>query len=158
VTLSAYRKEHVFGTVLDEHVVLSAFGHVVREEWLRTWDLRPEVTLDEFVVMPNHFHAIVVINDESSDYTAVGAHGRAPRWSAERPNGRAPRSLGSLIAGFKSSVTIRVNQLRGTPNTPVWQRNYYDHIIRDEAELHRIRRYIRDNPRTWATDPDNALP
>ena len=68
---------------------------------------------------------------------------------------RTPRTLGSLIAGYKSSVTKRINELRETPGAPVWQRNYYERVIRDERELHRIRRYIVDNPERWAQDAEN---
>jgi len=68
------------------------------------------------------------------------------------PRGPAPRSLGAFIAGWKAAVTARVNRLRKTPGEPVWQRNYYEHIIRDEGSLASIRRYIADNPRLWAED------
>jgi REP element-mobilizing transposase RayT len=158
VTLATYRKEHLFGEVKGDRIHLSEFGCVVRDEWLRTSELRHEVALDEFVIMPNHFHAIVVIREDPDRPPAVGAHGRAPRGNAAEYKGRPPRSLGSLVAGFKSSVTVRINQLRRTPNTPVWLRNYHDHIIRGEEELRRIQRYIRNNPRDWAMDPDNAQP
>ncbi len=73
----------------------------------------------------------------------VGAHGRAPLQ-------RAPRSLGSFVAGFKSRTTLLCNRLRGTPGHPLWQRGYYEHIIRNETELTRIRRYIEDNPARWS--------
>jgi len=69
--------------------------------------------------------------------------------------GPAPKSLGAFIAGFKSAVTRRINGLRGTPGLPLWQRNYYEHIIRNDDELRRIREYIRNNPAQWATDENN---
>ena len=78
----------------------------------------------------------------------VGAHGHAP---LRRP----PRSLGSFIAGFKSAVTKRINQHRGTPGAPVWQRNYYEYIIRDDRALNAIRRYIAENPMRWHLDRYN---
>jgi REP element-mobilizing transposase RayT len=65
--------------------------------------------------------------------------------------------LGSFVAGFKSAVTKRINTMRRTPGLPVWQRNYYEHIIRDERELDRIRRYIADNPLRWHEDPENPV-
>ncbi len=69
--------------------------------------------------------------------------------------GPRPRSLGAFIAGFKSAATKRINELRGTPRVPVWQRNYHEHVIRDDASLHRIRQYIIDNPSRWAFDREN---
>ncbi len=112
-----------------------------------------ELFEDEFVVMPNHIHGIVWIVDP------VGATGRSPLQTSHGP---APRSLGAFIAGFKSAVTRRINALRGTPGAPVWQRNYYEHIIRTDRALEAIRRYIQANPHRWhlhrynpeATGPD----
>ncbi len=78
----------------------------------------------------------------------VGAHSSAPLR-------RTPRSLGSLIAGFKSAVTKRINMLRTSPGFPVWQRNYYEHIVRDEDDNNRIREYIVSNPVRWAEDENN---
>ena len=101
--------------------------------------------LDEFIVMPDHFHGIVVINNDHFNGDVgmtghvVGAHGRAPLH-------REPRSLGSLMAGFKSAVTKRINELRQTSGQPVWQRNYFDRIIRNDRELNYIRDYIMNNP------------
>ena len=80
--------------------------------------------------------------------TPVGAHGRAPLR-------RAPQSLGAFVAGFKSAATRRINARRGTPGTVVWQRNYYEHIIRDERSLDRIREYIAANPLQWDLDREN---
>ena len=86
--------------------------------------------------MPNHIHGVLIMTNHN-----VGATGRSPF-----PSGPSKRSLGAFVGGFKSAVTTRINQLRGTPGVPVWQRNYYEHIIRDEESLNRIREYIADNP------------
>ncbi len=146
LTLVAYRRECLFGEMLDGKVRLSALGEVVAKEWGQTRKIRPEIHLDAFVVMPNHIHGIVVVRGP------VGAHSRAPRHDSPY---RSPRSLGSFVAGFKSAVTRRINQVRGMPGIPVWQRNYYEHVIRYEKELNRIRQYIADNPARWADDPEN---
>lgn len=95
--------------------------------------------------MPNHLHGIVVINQFEATVRSVGAHGRAPLH-------RSPRSLGSFIAGFKSAVTKRVNEIRQTPGMPVWQRNYYEHVVRDDTDLRRIREYIVTNVMRWQLD------
>ena len=84
-----------------------------------------------------------------SDGAAKGkAHGRAP---LHRP----AKSLGAFIAGFKSACTKRINEIRSTPGLPVWQRNYYERIIRNETELNAIREYIISNPAKWQEDEEN---
>jgi putative transposase len=145
VTLVTYARECLFGQVIDSEMRLNVLGEVVAEEWRRTGEIRREVQLDLSVVMPNHIHGIVIIGDQTMN---VGAHGRAPLH-------RSPRSLGSFIAGFKSAVTKRINEIQGTPRLQVWQRNYYEHVIRSEEELHQIRQYITDNPAQWDDDVEN---
>lgn len=108
--------------------------------------IRPEVGLDAFVIMPNHIQGIVVIRDRfRADNTwDVEAHRDAP---LHRP----PKSLGAIVVGFKGSVTLKVRHLSGETKYIVWQRNYFDRIVRDQRELNLVRRYIRDNPARWET-------
>jgi REP element-mobilizing transposase RayT len=126
--------------------------------------------IDDFVVMPNHVHGIVWIADRS----AVGA--RQPGGRLEEPGrptsaasntddavasplrtavGPPSGSLGAIVGSFKSATAKRINNLRNSPGAPIWQRNYHEHIIRNDDDLARIRQYIRDNPAKWADDPDN---
>jgi len=151
VTLVTHERRMLFGDVADGLITLSPFGRVVREEWEASANIRQELSLDIFIVMPNHVHAIVWLSDaiDTGDQR-VGAHGRAP---LQRP----ARSLGSFIAGFKSASTKRINQLRGTPGAPVWQRNYYERVIRNERELEAVRTYIDGNPAGWPDDPENVV-
>ena len=166
VTLISHQRECVFGKITNGNVTLSEFGEVVQEEWFTSRKLRNEIQLfeDESVIMPNHIHGIVWIGDKqdthaevSNEYTTtVGATGRSPlRKAPSHPSGPAPKSLGSFIAGFKSSATRRVNQIRNTPGKKVWMRNYHDRIIRSEKELGEIRRYIIENPLKWELDHEN---
>ena len=150
VTICTYGKVCVFGEVMEEEVRLNDVGLIVEEEWLRTKEIRPEIELDAFIVMPNHLHGIVVIKDTPTDgqKSTVGTHGRV---SLQRRS----RSLSSLMAGFKSAATKRINEMRHTPRTPVWQSRFHDHIIRDGDDLDRIREYIIDNPLKWYLDEDN---
>ncbi len=148
MTICTHNHECFLGQVVDNVMRLNDYGRIVKEEWLRTAAIRSEVELDEFVVMPNHVHGVVVINQGRRP--KVGAHGRAPLQFE-----RKAKSLGSLIAGYKSAATKRINELRGTPNCPVWQRNYYEHVIRDEDELNRVREYVLDNPAKWLEDAEN---
>jgi REP element-mobilizing transposase RayT len=151
VTICAYQRKDLFGKIVQDQMVLNEFGRIVDQEWQRSAEIRHELRLDTHVVMPNHMHAIVIFDrtDETprdiSPPIRVGAHGRAP---LQRPS----RSLGSFIAGFKSRATKRINVLRGTPGMAVWQRGFYDHIIRNPRDLARIRRYIQNNPAQWSFD------
>ena len=120
---------------MESKIELNEYGRILAEEWERSKDIRQEVELDAFVAMPNHIHGIVMVTID------VGATGRSPF-----PSGPSKRSLGAFVGGFKSAVTTRINQLRGTPGVRIWQRNYYEHMIRDEESLNRIREYIADNP------------
>lgn len=157
----------LFGTIRGDGVRLSAFGIIVREEWDRSAAIRPEIGLDAFVIMPDHIHGIVWFgfNGRGRDHIrdSVGAHRRAPlpvpTPATDPGHARVPRSLGSFIAGFKSVVTKRINEMRHTPGTPVWQRNYYERIIRDSGALRQIRRYIALHPVSLPEFPwDSSLP
>ncbi len=129
-------------------MVLNDFGGMVREEWLKSAEIRDEMQSGEYVIMPNHVHAIVLLRGRR------GTARRAP------PNGRTfgkpvPGCLATIVRAFKSAVTKRINEFRNTAGVPVWQRNYYEHIIRDQADYLRIAEYVADNPRRWAEDPLN---
>ena len=143
VTICVEEKKCLLGEVIKGEMVVNEYGRIVQEEWYRSVEIRHEVQLDEFVVMPNHLHGIVVL---------VGATGRSP---LRLKPGPSPRSLGSFVGGFKSATTTRINDLRGTHGIPLWQRNYYEHVIRNEDDLHRIREYIQTNPLRWELDREN---
>lgn len=150
VTLCTRQRACLFGDVRDGGMRLNAIGEIVADEWVKTAEIRDEIDLDEWVVMPNHFHAILVI----------GRGDRPVAPTTTKPvasMGPRSRSVGAAIAGFKSSAAKRINTLRGTLGAPVWQRNYHEHIIRDEVSLDRIREYILANPSRWAADPDNPF-
>ena len=154
VTICTRGRECLLGKVNAGRVELTEYGQIVQEEWVKSANIRAELTLGEFVIMPNHLHGIVEMNARGA--VEVGAHGRAPLrasgFNGTRPLHRPKRSLGSFIAGFKSACTKRINQRRASPRTPVWQRNYYEHIVRDEDDLNRARQYIVDNPLQWELD------
>ena len=152
VTICTHRRVCLFGEAMEDGIVLNDMGKFVEREWMISSEIRQEIQLDAFVVMPNHMHGIVVI----CDHNPVGATGRSPLHSHHRT--LPPKSLGSFVAGFKSSITKKINQLRATPGQPVWQRNYYEHVIRNEIDLEEIREYIQNNPLKWLEDenhPDN---
>ena len=145
-TICSYRPQLLFGDVINGEMNLNELGEIVFDEWRKSATIRCELELDEFIVMPNHVHAIIVLKAMNF----VGATGRSPSRS-----GPSKHSLGAFIAGFKSAVTKRVNAVRGTSEIKIWQRNYYEHVIRDEESLSRIREYIVNNPAQWDADPEN---
>ncbi|HEY6952566.1 MAG TPA: transposase [Bacteroidota bacterium] len=145
ITLCTKDRECLLGEIINEKMLLSEIGYIVREEWLRTAKLRTDVELDEYIIMPNHFHGVIVL--------CRGTSRRAPTSEAF---GKPTRdSIPTIIRLFKSSSTKRVNELRGTPGFPLWQRNYYEHVVRDEKDLDRIRDYILTNPLRWPADDEN---
>jgi REP element-mobilizing transposase RayT len=146
VTICTYSRERLFGDVIDGEMHLNQWGDVVRDEWLRTAVLKPSVQLDALVVMPNHIPGVIWIRGE-------GTARRAPTIGRFRAS--ITRSLGTIVGAFKSACTRRINEIRNTPTLPVWQRNYFEHVVRNEAELLRIREYIASNPVRWAEDVNN---
>jgi REP element-mobilizing transposase RayT len=146
ITICTQRRQWFLGDVEKGRMVLNALGRIADEEWLRSADLRAEVRLDAYVIMPNHFHALVIFE------------GEPPPTPTETPRlYRRPRSLSTLVSGFKGAVSRRVNALRETPGSSVWQRNYYDRVIRNASEFYSCRTYIRTNPAHWQDDPDRFV-
>jgi REP element-mobilizing transposase RayT len=177
ITICTQDRACLFGEVVDGVMRLNDAGRIVQA----TWDDVPEhyanVALDEFVVMPNHVHGIVVIRTPITPLTSVtfvtpvgaglvpapGATTRvAPTCNANHAGAiiRVAPSLGDVVGGFKSRATVAYAHGVKTNEWPpfhlrLWQRNYYERIIRDDKSLHRIRQYIRDNPSRWAFNRDN---
>jgi len=149
LTICAAHKKFLFGNIKDGIMRLSEAGQVLVEEWLNTAKLRPYLTLDESVVMPNHFHGILWVNETPKQGTAR----RAP--TMERFGKPVKGSLPTIIGAFKAAVTRRINALRNSGKGEVWQRGYYEHVIRDDESLNRIREYIMHNPLNWEFDREN---
>jgi len=153
VTICAYNRECLFGEIKDGILILNKYGEIVKDEWERTGRIRPNIIIDDFVIMPNHLHGIIVIN-------VVGAHCNVPlrinkMEHTEKFGCSTKNSIPTIVKLFKSTTTKQINKLRNIPGTDVWQRNYYEHVIRDDAELNRIRQYIMENPLKWDTDSEN---
>ena len=153
VTICTENRKCLLGEVVNGEMALSKEGKILGEEWLKTTQVRPYVSLDLFVVMPNHFHGILFIDKEAEGTDCWGTARCAPTIRQFRM--MISESLPSIIRGFKSAATRRINILRNVPGAPVWQRNYYEHVIRDEASLNRIRGYIINNPLSWELDREN---
>jgi REP element-mobilizing transposase RayT len=158
VTIVAQGRWLLFGDVVGEEVMLNATGEMILQTWLQIPEYFPSVDIDEFIVMPNHFHGIAIIHE-----TIVGAGlvpARDERVGTSPPPTNKEPTLGDIIRVFKSMSTNRyISGVRnsGWPSFErrLWQRNYRDRIIRDEDELHHIREYIHYNPLLWAQDEEN---
>jgi REP element-mobilizing transposase RayT len=206
VTLCTHDRECLFGEILNGNMRLSRYGKVVRATWFDLPNHYRNIHLDEFCIMPNHVHAIIVIIDRgdreggrggsaisgvepllegvNSGCETLPARQTRPYGHGEislpegansgcetlparqtRPyaHGVEPfpintgriHGLSEVVRAFKSFSARRINSLRGGRGLPVWQRNYYEHIIRDESEYQRISRYILDNPQKWESDQEN---
>ena len=143
MTVCTRERECLLGKVVDGEMRLNEYGIAVHEEWLKTAELRENVEMEACTVMPNHVHGIVVITN---------GRGTARRAPTERFGKPVADSIPTIMRAFKSASTKHINEMRNTPGTPVWQRNYYEHVVRDDEELKAIRQYILSNPANWATD------
>ncbi|MFH1857079.1 MAG: transposase [Candidatus Omnitrophota bacterium] len=140
ITICVYGRECLFGSVVNGEMVVSRYGKIAENEWRKTEIIRPNIKMDYFVVMPNHIHGIAHICRGVLQY--------APTNEFKSPS----QTIGAIVRGFKSTITKQINKIRDTADVRLWQRNYYEHIIRDEKYLNSIREYIINNPAKWEYD------
>ncbi len=154
VTICTILREHYFGEIENGKMHLSEIGRITEEEWLRTFDKRPDMRLikDVFVVMPNHFHAIIGIGSNYHNNDDVYGFQKdlinRKHTIKDKSFGPQYKNLPSIIRGFKSAVSSSAKKNKITFG---WQPRYHDHVIRDD-EYERIRLYILNNPLTWEND------
>ena len=167
VTICCEDKMCRFGQVKNGTMVLNEYGQIAHDEWVKTAQIRPNVQLHEFVVMPNHIHGIIQLLDigrgelhspdnnelHSPDNNELHLYDEN-NWGVCKTPLRGPsQTIGAIVRGYKSSVTKQINLLCAF-DAPIklWQRNYYDHIIRNEQSYQRISEYIINNPTKWEDD------
>lgn len=167
MTIVAWQREMLFGETVDEEVVLNRNGQIVRDAWFDLKNHYRHMELGAFIIMPNHTHGIIVLVDGDRGGSSASGGTILPDESIAGtksvPNSQTrpyvkpkPRhGLPEIVRAFKSFSARRINRLRRTDGIPVWQRNYYEHIIRNEQEMDRITRYIETNPSMWAEDEEN---
>lgn len=149
ITICSHQRGHVFGEIVNGEMRLNSWGEIARAEWFKTAALRPYVELydDEFVIMPNHGHGIIWLIEN------VGARRRrAPTEQFGKP---VSGSIPTIMRAYKSAVTYAINKLENSRSSMIWQRNYYEHVIRNDKELDLIAKYIDYNPLNWQLDRDN---
>jgi putative transposase len=152
VTICARNRECIFGEITGDQPVLSDLGHIIENEWLALPQRFPEIQLDEYIVMPNHFHGIICLAE-------INIASKKMEDTKIKTGVEVNPTLGDIICAFKSLVFkryydfVRQNNLHEIAKC--WQRNYWERIIRDNREFENIRHYIATNPEKWADDSDN---
>jgi putative transposase len=157
ITIVTHGREELFGAVVDYEMVLNKFGQVALSQWERLPRRFRNIELGEFVIMPNHVHRIIMIMDgrgtaEAGKNIVSEVSRCAPTEQFGKP---VAGSIPTIVRSYKSAVSLRVNLMLGTKGLPVWQRNYYEHIIRDNADYLAQSNYIIDNPMNWEKDNEN---
>jgi len=154
ITLCTRNRESLFGDIVEREMRLNVTGLIVAASWKWLATQYNHVELDEWVIMPNHLHGIIVITDDR-----MGGSRTAPTMRTTTPESQR-KPIGRLIGAFKTISTKRINEYRSKMGSGIWQRNYYEHIIRNEPELSSIREYMQNNPMQWEMDSlfDNQLP
>ena len=158
LTICVKDKECIFGTISDGNMILNAIGHIVANEWENTPNIRDNIALHDYIIMPNHLHGIIEITYNKNNEAQVGDF-ISPK-----------KSIGAIVRGFKIATIKRIKALMSTvgenDNSPIeewiinhlpqiWQRNYYEHIIRNYEDHARIANYINTNPLRWDEDMFN---
>jgi putative transposase len=146
ITLCINNRERLFGLISQGEMVLNEYGFIVEECWLDLVRHYQNIQLDEHVVMPNHFHGIIKILDTvETGFKPVST----PSIHLKQ---KKQHGLSEFVRALKTFSSRRVNELRKTIGKNIWQYGYYDHIIRDDGSLQRIRKYILKNPSNWKND------
>ena len=160
VTICCKNRECLFGEVIDGAMELNEAGNMVATVWKDLPARFDNMEFNEFVVMPNHIHGIIVLVCGGTSAARPSRHLAAQGDHKDRPYGTLPHTLGRIVQAFKSITThqyikgVRCSAWRPFPGK-LWQRNYWEHIIRDESEWATIREYIGNNPARWAEDQLN---
>jgi putative transposase len=150
VTLCTDKRASLFGNIADGTMKLSDLGLIIQKVWLEIPLHFKQVSLDEFIVMPNHLHGILHLNQivEATHASPLQGDGHSRKTLASG-------SLGAIIGSFKAAAAKHINSLYAFSNKSIWQRNYYEHIIRNELSLEKIQEYICNNPLRWHLDREN---
>ena len=156
ITVCSFHRACLFGEIVRDQLQPNSIGEIVKEVWRAIPTFFPHLDLDAYVVMPNHVHGILILKEgprakHPPEADASPLHRR-------RPKGTQRGSISAIVQTFKAATTRGVHSLPGMKGLRLWQRGLYDHIIRNDAELNRVRRYIEENPLRWALDEENPQP
>ena len=151
ITICTQDHGHLLGEIKDRQMQINASGAIVQQCWQDLPNHYLGLELDVFEVMPNHLHGILVLDDTRTGYNFRAGLKPAPTGIAVPK----PHGLSEIVRGFKTFSARRINRISGSTGVKFWQRSYYEHVIRNEKELNRIREYIIYNPLRWSLDREN---
>ncbi len=168
-SICVQHRKCLFGTIIDGKMQLNKICQIVVECWNHIPQHFPSVELVDYVIMLNHMHGIIAwnITDTGTPHAPESAPNRRGKITSSASTSKNPKkrrgevtspALGKIMAYFKYQSTKRINQYYNRAPTRIWQRNYHDHVIRDDKDLQRLRQYIQENPMKWSLDqlhPDN---
>ncbi len=169
ITIVAWHRECLFGEVVRGEMKLNRYGEIVNYAWFDLPHHYRHVALGAFIIMPNHVHGIIILKNDERRGGSILGNDFLPDGTIEgkilvsegvetRPYKSIKRhALPEIVRGFKSFSAKRINILRGTQGIPLWQRNYYEHVIRDERDLKNKTNYIEANPMLWNEDDENPM-
>ena len=158
ITIVTWHRECLFGEVVKGEMVLSKFGLVAKQQWEKLPTRFLNIELGAFVIMPNHMHGIIGIMAGRGTAGNLNPHDGEPSRRAPTQEGfqkPVKGSIPTIIRSYKAAVAYRINLMRRTQDIPIWQRNYYEHIIRNERDLQNKTDYIESNPMLWDQDDEN---
>jgi len=157
VTVCADGKVNLFGEIHGGEMKLNPAGDAVANAWIAIPERFTAVQLDSYVIMPNHFHGVIFVLPDGIGGGGGASRGRAKSGSKDSGEGAASSAptLGKIMRAFKSISAIRINEILGRKGQAVWQRNYFERIVRRGKDLDDIRRYIAENPERWGEDEEN---
>ena len=127
ITICTRDRERIFGEIVDQKINHNEFGNIAKLHWQNLAKHHPNIEIDESIVMPDHLHGIILIHESS-------------------------KPISEIIRGFKTFSARQINKSLDRKGYPLWQRNYYERIIRSENELNNVRQYISNNPGNWNKD------
>nr|HEV7953398.1 transposase [Candidatus Acidoferrales bacterium] len=154
VTICAFERREIFGSISSGVLVPSLESRIVSEQWFDLPNHHVGLELDAFVVMPNHVHGLLILNSPKSKAIEKSANGDGEVGAGLRP-ARRNSSVSAIIRAFKTFSASKMNSQRGTKGQPVWQRNYFERVVRDGKELQKVQAYIGENPARWEFDHEN---
>jgi putative transposase len=150
VTILSHNARHIFGELILGQMKLSAIGKIVLDCWLDVPNHLPGIELNEYIIMPNHVHGIIRIPARARHAAPLQRHVK----TVEAFGSPRVASIPTIVRSFKSAVSLLTRKVLGQPAALIWQRNYFERVLRDEREFHKVRRYIAQNPARWEFEKD----
>ncbi len=173
ITICCQRITHRFGHIKNKEMILNEYGAIAYHEWLNLLNRYPNIALDVFQIMPNHMHGIIILKntddettltnlplqtDSTTNVSVRAGLAPAPQQEKRQPQGLPTTTVGDMVGAYKSLVTnacLAIYKTKNTTTGKLWQRNYYEHIIRNEQAYYNISEYIIHNPAKWTADKFN---